>query len=76
MIQMCRYCGTMQFFQQILILRDPKLIKQIGVKDFDHFIDRRSFVGEGVDPLWSKNLFGLKGKTSKEMLIMNIVLVL
>ena len=48
-----------------MILRDPKLIKQIGVKDFDHFLDHGSFVGEDVDPLWSKNLFALKGTNFK-----------
>lgn len=44
-----------------LIIRDPELIKQVGVKDFDHFVDHRSLISENGDPLWSKNLFALKG---------------
>lgn len=44
-----------------LLIRDPELIKQITVKDFDHFVDHRSFASDDADPLWSKNLFSLKG---------------
>lgn len=57
-----RYSGIYQCFLPILILKDPDLIKQITVKDFDHFTDHRSFFPEDVDPLWGKNLFSLKGK--------------
>ncbi|KAJ8928373.1 hypothetical protein NQ314_019104 [Rhamnusium bicolor] len=53
-----RYFGLYQFVKPILILKDPDLIKQITVKDFDHFTDHRSFASE--DPLWTKNLFVLK----------------
>lgn len=45
-----------------LVVRDPELIKQITVKDFEYFLAHRFFVIEGSDPLWSKNLFSLKGK--------------
>lgn len=44
-----------------LMIRDPELIKQITIKDFDHFIDHRVFVDAGTDPLMSGNLFSLKG---------------
>ncbi|KAJ8965320.1 hypothetical protein NQ314_004214 [Rhamnusium bicolor] len=47
--------------------KDPELIKQVTVKDFDHFTDHRSFIPEGVDPLWSKNLFFLKGQKWRDM---------
>lgn len=46
-----------------LLVRDPELIKQITVKDFEHFVDHRSFLPDDADPLWTKNLFSLKGKT-------------
>lgn len=37
------------------------LIKQIAIKDFDHFVDHRTFVSEEVDPMVAKNLFSLEG---------------
>lgn len=64
---MFRYCGVYQFFNPILVLRDPDLIKQITVKDFDHFLNHRSFVPEDVDPLWSKNLFALNNQKWRDM---------
>ncbi|XP_053683834.1 probable cytochrome P450 9f2 [Sabethes cyaneus] len=45
------------------MLRDPELIKQIGVKDFDHFTDHRPVFGknhaEDSDALFPKTLFSL-----------------
>lgn len=48
-----------------LVLRDPELIKQMIVKDFDHFTDHTTMIHEDVEPLWSRNLFSLKGKTDR-----------
>lgn len=62
-----RYCGVYQTTIPTLMLRDPELIKQITVKDFDHFVDHRSFVPESIDPVWTKNLFALKGDIWREM---------
>lgn len=57
-----RYVGCYLFFQPTLMIRDPELIKQITVKDFDVFPERQQFIPEGIDPLWDKNLFSMKGK--------------
>lgn len=62
-----RYVGFYQFLQPILMIKDPKLIKQICVKDFEYFLDRRPFVAEDVDPLWGKNLVALSGQKWKDM---------
>ncbi|XP_063916065.1 cytochrome P450 9e2-like [Zophobas morio] len=62
-----RYSGIYQFFQPTLVLKDPDLIKQITVKDFDHFVDHLRFVSEDSDPLWSNNLFALNGKRWREI---------
>nr|CAI5847744.1 unnamed protein product [Callosobruchus analis] len=50
-----------------LYIRDLELLKQLCVKDFDHFVEHRSFVPDNCDPLWDKNLFALKGQRWKEM---------
>lgn len=43
------------------MIKDVELIKQICVKDFDHFTDHKIFVQDESDPLWGQNLFSLKG---------------
>ncbi|KAJ8928365.1 hypothetical protein NQ314_019096 [Rhamnusium bicolor] len=55
-----RYFGVYQFTKPALIVNDVDLIKQITVKDFEHFTDHRTFIPENADPLWNKNLFALK----------------
>lgn len=59
-----RYYGMYQFLQPTLMVTDTELIKQIGIKDFEYFLDHRGFVSEELDPLFGKNLFSLKGKCS------------
>ncbi|KAF5285374.1 hypothetical protein FQR65_LT13264 [Abscondita terminalis] len=56
-----RYVGMYNFGVPSLLIRDPNLIKQIFVKDFETFPQHRAFLPEGVDPLWSNNLFAMKG---------------
>nr|AKZ17701.1 cytochrome P450 monooxygenase CYP9Z63 [Tenebrio molitor] len=63
----CRYSGIYQFFAPTLLIRDPDLIKQITVKDFDHFVDHRGFVPTESDPLLGKSLFSLSGMKWREM---------
>ncbi|CAH0564727.1 unnamed protein product [Brassicogethes aeneus] len=62
-----RYSGFYQFSKPILVLKDPELIKQITVKDFDHFVDHMTVIPEEADPLWGKNLFSLTGQRWRDM---------
>ena len=62
-----RYTGMYQFLLPTLVIKDPDLIKRMTVKDFDHFVDHRTFIPEDSDPLWGKNLFALTGKKWREM---------
>ncbi|KAB0793181.1 hypothetical protein PPYR_12801 [Photinus pyralis] len=62
-----RYTGTYQFASKLLLIRDPELIKQITVKDFDHFVDHNQILFEDAEPLFSKNLMSLRGERWKEM---------
>jgi len=59
--------GLWIFFNPVIILRDPELIKEIMVKDFEHFTDHRSVVDENIEPLFGKNIFSLRGDRWREM---------
>lgn len=50
-----------------LVIRDPELIKQITIKDFDHFMDHRGVIPDEGEPIFKKNLISLKGQKWKEM---------
>lgn len=52
------------FTSRSLLIRDPELIKQLLVKDFDHFLDHTPFIDAEGDPLWGNNLFAMRGGTS------------
>lgn len=56
-----RFVGKYEFMRPVLIVHDLDLVKRITVKDFEHFIDHRSFVSEDVEPLFARNLVSLKG---------------
>lgn len=43
------------------------MIKQIAIKDFDHFVDHFRLIPEDCDPLWAGNLFALQGQKWREM---------
>ncbi|KAK9752576.1 Cytochrome P450 [Popillia japonica] len=64
-----RYFGTYQGSIPVLTVCDPEIIKQITVKEFDHFLNHKPIVPTyyGVDPLWSKNLFSLRDTEWREM---------
>uniref|UniRef100_A0A1L8E3Z9 Putative cytochrome n=1 Tax=Nyssomyia neivai TaxID=330878 RepID=A0A1L8E3Z9_9DIPT len=59
--------GLFQLRQPLIMVRDPELIKQMGVKDFDHFLDHRVNMDEDHEPLFGRNLFSLKGQRWREM---------
>nr|XP_022914560.1 cytochrome P450 9e2-like [Onthophagus taurus] len=61
------FVGLSQTLLPDLVLTNIDLIKEICIKDFDHFTDHRWFIPDGVDELWSKNLFALKGIEWKHM---------
>lgn len=62
-----KYIGTMDLTTATVIVRDPELIKEMGVKCFDHFPDHRGFVTEEMDPILGKNVFVLKGDRWRKM---------
>lgn len=49
------------------MIRDPDLIKQITVKDFDHFLDHRPFLKDVENELFGKSLLLLTGQRWRNM---------
>lgn len=62
-----KYIGIHQFSTPLLMVRDPELLKQITVKDFDSFMNHRVIFTEETEPLLGKNLISLKGQKWKDM---------
>lgn len=61
--------GAYHFNVPVLILKCPELIKEMCVKDSDHFLDHGDLILSSGDELWSKNLLALKGKISDKTII-------
>lgn len=59
--------GLFEFRRPVVLLRDPKMIKHLTVKDFDNFMDHRVLMTEDIDPLFGKNLVSLSGQKWKDM---------
>lgn len=53
----------------MLLIRDPELLKQITVKDFDHFVNHRTVFGDENDKnnLFGASLFMMKDSRWKDM---------
>jgi cytochrome P450 family 9 len=62
-----RYHGVYQFLLPTLVIKDPDLIKQITVKEFDKLVNRRQAVKADADPFWSKNLFASRDERWRDL---------
>lgn len=54
------FVGFYIFHKPTLLLRDPEIIKQILIKDFNNFSDRNFAGSVQKDSIGMKNLFGLR----------------
>ncbi|KAJ8728451.1 hypothetical protein PYW08_016836 [Mythimna loreyi] len=59
-----RFVGRYEFLTETVVIRDVELIKKITVKDFEYFLDHRTF---DTVSLFSRTLFLLKGQEWKDM---------
>lgn len=59
------YVGFYIFHKPCLLLRDPEIIKQILIRDFEDFSDRHFAGSQEKDSIGMKNLFGLKNPAWK-----------
>ncbi|TMW40868.1 hypothetical protein DOY81_014052, partial [Sarcophaga bullata] len=53
-----RVYGVFDQRTPVFFLRDPEVVKQIAIKDFDHFVNHRNTFSDEDDTDHSKNLFG------------------
>lgn len=59
-----RFFGIFELTQPVFIVRDPELIREITVQQFEHFANHQ---GDIIDPLLGRGLFFLKNQKWKEM---------
>ena len=59
------YLGFYIFHKPCFLVRDPEIIKQIMIRDFDNFSDRHFAGSQQKDSIGMKNLFGLKNPAWK-----------
>ncbi|ETN64345.1 cytochrome P450 9b2 [Anopheles darlingi] len=63
--------GMFDLTSPVFFVRDPELIKRIGVKDFDYFVNHRQAFGASEDPnsgaLFGKTLIGLQDQKWRDM---------
>ncbi|XP_055696953.1 probable cytochrome P450 9f2 [Phlebotomus papatasi] len=59
--------GLFGFRQPMLLVRDPELLKQLTVKEFDHFVNHRDIMPTEGEPLFAKSLILLRGEEWREM---------
>lgn len=62
-----RIFGIFDFRKPMYVVRHPEAIKQMAIKDFDHFEDHRSFISAENDILFGNSLFMLKGSKWRDM---------
>ncbi|CAB3238026.1 unnamed protein product [Arctia plantaginis] len=61
-----RFIGRFEFLNEMVLIRDLELVKQITIKDIDYFLDHRSFFSE-TQSFFARNLFSMKGQEWKDM---------
>lgn len=62
-----RISGSFQFLTPVYFTRDPEIIRQIAIKDFDHFQDHRSFMDSDTQDLFGNSLLFLTGQKWRDM---------
>lgn len=59
--------GLFEMRSPLLMVKDPAIIKQLAVKEFDSFLDHTVVLSEESDPLFGKALFSLRGQKWRDM---------
>nr|XP_003705489.1 PREDICTED: cytochrome P450 9e2-like [Megachile rotundata] len=62
-----KYLGFFEFMTPVVMIRDLELIRAVTIKNFEAFPDHRSFADDEIDPMFSRNLFNLRGDRWKDV---------
>lgn len=55
------------FLQPMFLLNDAEVIKQIAVKDFDHFVNHNKNLSKAADGIFAKSVLLLEDNPWREM---------
>lgn len=61
------YVGLFQFSTPMLCIQDPDMMKQLGIKHFENFVNHRTFGESAADELFINSLFLMKDQKWKDM---------
>lgn len=61
------FFGLFEYTTPVYIIRNPELIKQIAIKDFDHFTNHRITLDSEVEPILGRVMFFSKDQKWKDM---------
>lgn len=53
--------GLFEVQRPLILVKDPEIIKMVGIKEFDHFHNHRAIITEETDPLFGNAIFSLHG---------------
>lgn len=56
-----------QFLSPRFIVKDADIVKQITIKDFNHFVNHDGSLTEGSDGIFGKSVFLLEDNQWREM---------
>ncbi|XP_045464629.1 cytochrome P450 9e2-like isoform X2 [Harmonia axyridis] len=62
-----RYFGVYFFTTPLLVVKSPDLVKELCVKNFDHFVNRMTLVPDHTDDLFTRNSVSIKGEEWKNV---------
>lgn len=62
-----KYVGYVEGTTPVLIIRDPEIMKNITIKDFDHFLNHKEFFSEETEALFGASLIMMKGDRWRDM---------
>ncbi|XP_055696969.1 probable cytochrome P450 9f2 [Phlebotomus papatasi] len=62
-----KFVGMFEFRNPMVLVKDPKTIKHLAVKEFDHFVDHRTIIPSEAEPLFGKSLILLKSEAWRDM---------
>ncbi|CAD7083926.1 unnamed protein product [Hermetia illucens] len=62
-----KYYGTYEVRNPVLVISSPEIIKQIGIRDFEYFLNHRVILDAEDEPLIGNSLISLKDQLWKDM---------